>query len=112
MNPVSTALVFAIAFAAPLSASLAQDTPKAAIGVAFLAKNNRVKVAEVRPGGPADLMGVRAGDTITHAGGKRIISEGKLSALIRALKVGDAFELTVKRDGKSLHLTGTAVARQ
>ncbi len=97
--------------AAVPSTSVAQNTPRAALGVAIQGDNNKMEVAEVWPGGTGDLMGVDAGDVITHAGGKRINSSTKLTAYIRSLKVGDAVELTVKRKGKILQLTGTAMAR-
>jgi putative serine protease PepD len=112
MKTVPALIAAALALATVPSASNAQDKPTAAIGVAFQSENNRVKVAEVMPGGPGDLMGVRPGDILTHAGGKRINSPAKLSAFMRSLKVGDPVDLTVTRAGKSLKLTGTAMARQ
>jgi S1-C subfamily serine protease len=110
MNRFSAGIAIALAFAALPSASIAQ-TPAAGIGVAFVYEMNKAKVAEVMPGGTADMMGVRAGDIVTHAGGKRVTSQGRMSAFFRSLKVGDPVTLTVKRKGKSLQLTGKAVAR-
>lgn len=57
-------------------------------------------------------MGLRPGDIVTDAGGKRINAIGKLTAFISRLKVGDPVELTVKRKGESLQLKGTAMPRR
>ena len=112
MKKVSSLVAVALAFAAIPSASIAEIPPAVAIGVAFNPQDRAVEVAEVRPGGTGDLMGIHAGDIITHAGGKRINNLVKLKAFIRTLKPGDPVELTVKRKGQSLQLKGTAVARR
>lgn len=103
------ALFASIAFP---SASVAQDARPVTLGVAFQTEKIWVKVAEVRPRGIGDRIGLRPGDVITHAGGKRINSPGKLTTFIRNLKVGDPVELTVRRKGKSVLLSGTATAPQ
>lgn len=112
MNRVSTAIGVALAFAAVSSASIAQTPSPAAIGVAFQTEKNQLTVMEVLPGGSGDLMGVRPGDVITHAGGRKMTFPSRLTAFIRTLKVGDPVELTVTRKGKSLQLKGTAMARR
>ena len=112
MNRVSTRILVALALAAVPAAAAAQKAPSAAIGVAMVTQNNRIEVAEVWPGGTGDLMGIRPGDVITHAGGKRMNSQTKLTAFISSLKIGDPVELTVKRKGESLQLKGTAMARR
>jgi S1-C subfamily serine protease len=103
----------AFALVAVPSASIAQQAPKAALGIAMLTDqtNRKVKVADLRPGGTGHLMGIRAGDVITHAGGKRINSLAKMDAYVSKLKVGDPVELTVTRRGKIMQLKGTAMAR-
>ena len=109
MDKVSATIAVAVAFAVVPSASIAQGAPKAApFGFALIDEDKKVKVAAVKPGGTAALMGMRPGDVITHAGGKRINATYKLSGFIRGLKAGDAVELTVEREKKSLQLTGTA----
>ncbi len=114
MKALSSSVIAAVAlaFTAAPSASIARIAPRAAIGVAIVDQMNKLKVAELLPGGTGDLMGIRAGDVITHAGGKRITSRAKLTAFTQKLKVGDPVELTVKRKGESLQLTGTAMARR
>ena len=112
MKTAPATIAIALAFAALPTASIAEPAPKAGIGVAFIANNGDMKVAEVWPGGTGDLMGVRAGDVVTHARGKRINSTTKMTAYVSSLKVGDPIELTIKRKGESLQLKGTAMARK
>jgi 2-alkenal reductase len=78
-------------------------------------------VLEVTPGGPADLAGVKAGDTPSriqnlNSGGDLIIAfDGKpvstfdqlLSYLITGKSPGDTVVLTVLRDGEQVDLTVT-----
>lgn len=113
MNKVTAAIALALAFAAAPSVAIA-GAPAVVLGMAFYSEDSRlnpqVNVALVKPGGIAELMGVRPGDVVTHAGGKRMTSDQKLTGYIRNLKVGDAIELTVKRSGKALQLTGRATS--
>lgn len=111
MKTISATIAIALALAAVPSASIAQPAPAVTLGVAFLAQNNRVKVAEVRPGGTGDLMGVQAGDIIILAGDQRVNSIAKLTAYLRKLSPGDTVALTVRRGGENLELTGTALER-
>ena len=120
MYKVSATTAIALAFAAVPSATIAQQPTKtvglnspAALGVMFITENNsKVKVAALLPGGAGELMGIRPGDIVTHAGETRINSMGKLTWFIGKLKVGDPVEITVNRKGQSLKLKGTAMARQ
>ncbi|HWT11718.1 MAG TPA: PDZ domain-containing protein [Allosphingosinicella sp.] len=112
MKRAFATMAVALAVAALPSASIAERAQRAAIGVAIHVQGNRVLVAEVMRGGTGDLMGVRADDVITHAGGRPINSEERLADYIRRLNVGDPVELTVRRRGESLQLTGTAMARR
>jgi 2-alkenal reductase len=82
-------------------------------------------VIEVTEGGPADLAGIRAGDTPTrvqrlNAGGDLITAfDGKpvitfdelLSYLITTKSPGDNVVLTVLRNGESVDITVTLGAR-
>ena len=94
------------------SASIAQDPRPVTLGVAFQTQKSWVKVAEVRRGGIGDRIGLRPGDVITHAGGRLINSQAKLTTYIRGLNAGGRVELTVRRKGKQVLLTGTAMAPQ
>ena len=82
-------------------------------------------VIEVTEGGPADLAGIRAGDTPTrvqrlNAGGDLITAfdskpittfDDLLSYLITTKSPGDTVVLTVLRDGQSVDITVTLGAR-
>ncbi|GAA4712412.1 PDZ domain-containing protein [Sphingomonas lutea] len=111
MTKVIPVMAFSLALATAPALSTAQPSPKAGIGVAFQTQNKKIKVAEVMPGASGALMGIQAGDVITHAGGKPMSSQTRLTAYFSSLKVGDPVVLTVKRKGQSLELKGTAIAR-
>lgn len=111
MKRLFALMAFVLALAAVPPASNAERPRRAALGIAIDIQYNRLRIAEVMPGGSGDRMGVRAGDVITHVGGQRINSDRRLSAYIRGLAVGDPVELTVVRGGETLQLIGTAMAR-
>ena len=96
--------------AAPSGGVAASETP-AGLGILFMGVRNDVTVKGLQPGGAAQLMGVKLGDVITDAGGRRVTSASRLTSYIQRLKVGDPVQLTVRRKGKSLQLNGTAQAR-
>ncbi len=62
------------------------------------AKGGAVVVTEVAPAGPAASAGLRAGDAIAKAGGRKIDSAGDLARALYAAEPG-AFPLEVARDG-------------
>ncbi len=82
-------------------------------------------VIGVTPGGPADLAGIKAGDTPTrigqlNAGGDLIVAfddkpvisfDELLSYLVTTKSPGDTVVLTVLRDGRSIDITVTLGAR-
>lgn len=59
-----------------------------------------VMVAEVEKGGPAALAGIRKGDIIVEADGKKIKDGGDLQRILQAKNVGDQMSVVVLRDGK------------
>ena len=59
-----------------------------------------VEVAEVEPGGPAYISGVRAGDVIVNLDGERVIDPGKLLRIVDKHKVGDKIKIRYRRDGQ------------
>jgi putative serine protease PepD len=71
------------------------------IGLEDAPNSAGARVAQVRPGTPADDAGLRANDVITRAGGKRITSADELRAAINAQQPGDTISLTYRRNGKS-----------
>lgn len=104
-----------------LGISSSSDLTLNAIEALGLTTYTGAYVLEVTPDGPADLAGVKAGDTPSrlqglNAGGDLIIAfDGKsvntfdqlLSYLITGKSPGDTVVLTVLRDGKEVDLTIT-----
>ncbi|SRR6266487_1757523 len=64
-------------------------------------------VAEVVPGGPADKAGLRKGDLVTKIGNKTISDSKALVSVVRAGKVGDTLQITIRRDGNEQQVTAT-----
>ncbi len=59
----------------------------------------------VNPGGPADTAGLRAGDVILSFEGSPISDSGEFVVKIRARKVGDSVDLTIRRGGTTRDVT-------
>jgi membrane-associated protease RseP (regulator of RpoE activity) len=64
-----------------------------------------VVVVEVMPDSPAEDVGLRHGDVITHVNGKLIEDEEELSKDIHQVGAGKEVKLTVIRDGKKREMT-------
>jgi putative serine protease PepD len=60
---------------------------------------SEAKVAEVRPGTPADKAGLQAGDVISAIGGTRVTSADQLRSAIDARRPGASISLTFVRNG-------------
>jgi S1-C subfamily serine protease len=71
-----------------------------------------VKLSAVAKGGPADTAGVRGGDVIVKLAGRKIDNIYDYTYAIEALKVGQAVELVVLRNGKNLNLQVTPGSRE
>jgi putative serine protease PepD len=63
--------------------------------------------APVRPGGPADLAGIRPGDVITEIDGRPVQGSQELIVAIRSMRPGDVVELTYERRGREREATVT-----
>jgi hypothetical protein len=66
-----------------------------------------LKIAGVRPGGPADKGGLQGGDVIVGFGGKPIATIHDYMESLNRYKPGDSVELVIKRDGKEKKVTVT-----
>lgn len=72
----------------------------------------RITIAEVVPGSPAQRAGLRAGDEVVEVEGKSVA--GMKARRVRELatrNVGESLRLALRRDGGRLEITMTAVAR-
>lgn len=70
-----------------------------------------VVIAGVAPGGPADLAGIRAGDTIVELSGRSIENIYDYTFALDALSVGEPTAITVVRSGKRVTLIATPTSR-
>ena len=64
-------------------------------------------VEAVRPEGPADLAGIKAGDRVVRINGKDVANINDYMASMRDNKPGDVIEVVVLRDGKETPLKVT-----
>jgi hypothetical protein len=97
-------------------AQQAQPTAAAAqsqvgLGIAIEADPQGPRVSAVVPAGTAAAAGVRPGDVLLQFGGKPITGPQSANEYVQGLKVGDPVSITVKRDGRTIELTGKALAR-
>lgn len=64
-----------------------------------------VVVGPVRPGGPADVAGLREGDVLTGIGSYTLQNLGQLQSVVAAKRPGDSISLTAWRDGADREVT-------
>ena len=58
-----------------------------------------VRLADVRPGGPAERAGLRSGDIVVRLGGVTVRTLDDLVFVLRSRRAGDAVEVVYLRDG-------------
>jgi S1-C subfamily serine protease len=66
-----------------------------------------LKLTGIRPGSPADVGGLKAGDIIVEFAGKAVTDLYTYSEALYAQKPGDAVKIAYLRDGKRLETTVT-----
>lgn len=64
----------------------------------------------ISPGGPADKVGMRAGDVITYFDGREVANSDELIVMIRSKNVGDKIKVKYERNGITREVTVTLVA--
>lgn len=69
----------------------------AIMGVDSVAGSDEPKLGAVKSGGPADKVGVKAGDVVTRFAGKRIRTFSELMAEVKLHKPGEKLEMEVRR---------------
>jgi len=82
-------------------------TPEVAKGLGNGAPSSGALVAQVEPGSPADKAGAKPGDVITTVAGKTMKDPADVQRTIFSGKVGNKVDVTVWRDGKTVHLWPT-----
>jgi aminopeptidase YwaD len=66
-----------------------------------------MKIGGIRPDGPAEKAGLKAGDIIVKMAGKKVTNIYDYMGVLSELKVGDVVEVMVLREGKSLTVSAT-----
>jgi S1-C subfamily serine protease len=78
---------------------------------AFDYQGEGVKVDDVTADSPAAKAGIRGGDLLTHVDGKQVKNLREYAAMLREMKPGQEVQATIVRDGKTLKVRVTVVAR-
>ena len=84
------------------------------LGVSVLDRNDGglgAMIAEVSPGSPADLAGMKVDDVVIQADGSPVDGQPALVAAIRDKSPGDSIKIDVLRDGERITLTATLIER-
>ena len=84
------------------------------LGVSVLDRNDGglgAMIAEVSPGSPADLAGMKVDDIVIQADGSPVDGQPALVAAIRDKSPGDSIKIDVLRDGERITLTATLIKR-
>ena len=83
-------------------------------GVSVLDRNDGglgAMIAEVSPGSPADLAGMKVDDVVIQADGSPVDGQPALVAAIRDKSPGDTIKIDVLRDGERITLTAKLIER-
>ncbi len=83
------------------------DRKRAMLGIAVRHEKDGTTVVAVTPDSPAERAGVKVGDVITDISARSMTFHGTAPADLAWLRAGEPVELTVLRDGKTLHLKAT-----
>jgi membrane-associated protease RseP (regulator of RpoE activity) len=106
-------LALVLVFGLALGVGIANDnvtqlgTISRCVPVSLAAYNNGTCGSSHAPASPAQLAGLRVGDTITAFDGHPVSTFTQLGGLIRGVPAGSGVTLTVRRDGKLLTLHTT-----
>jgi hypothetical protein len=85
----------------------------AGLGVNIISDGGQgVLVTQVHPGSPADEMGLRRNDRITHLNGQQVSSDQQFISRIRNMNPGDEVELEVLRNRDERIVRGELESRQ
>ena len=71
-----------------------------------------MKIGGIRPGGPAEKAGLKAGDVITKMAGKKILNIYDYMGVLGELKAGDVVDVEALRGGASVTVQATMQKRK
>ena len=66
-----------------------------------------MKINSVRPKGPAEKAGLKAGDIIVGLAGKKVLNIYDYMGILGELKAGDVVDVDVLRDGRKMTVKAT-----
>ncbi|MGZ4411101.1 MAG: S1C family serine protease [Gaiellaceae bacterium] len=89
------------AVASQLIGSGKVDHPYLGVRIGTVAARAGAKISQVNSGTPAAKAGLRSGDVITAANGKKITTADQLRSIIQSMHAGDKLKLTYLRAGAS-----------
>ncbi len=64
-------------------------------------------IEQIVENGPADKVGIKVGDVVTHCNGIEIVTGQEVSEALASRKIGDTIVLTVNRDGQIIDFSVT-----
>ncbi len=70
-----------------------------------------MKISGIRPNGPAEKAGLKAGDILTKLGGKGILGIYDYMGILGELKAGQEVEVEYLRDGAAMKTKATMAKR-
>ena len=76
----------------------------AVLGVTLEEKSKKLRVTEIHEKSGAKTAGMKTGDIIVAAAGKKVADREALGKVVAKLRVGDDLDLTVQRDGKKIEM--------
>jgi len=88
------------------SAESGQGGATLGVNVASSQDNQGVVVARIRPGTPADQMGLRPRDRVISINGQPVASVDEFISTIRGMKPGTEVQLSIDRDGNTREIRG------
>ncbi|HPD15540.1 MAG TPA: PDZ domain-containing protein [Planctomycetota bacterium] len=81
------------------------------LGVATREQDNKLVIAQVTPGSPADKAGIKANDVLLKIAGRELDSTSDLMEAVAGLQAGDEVEVEVQREEKKLSLKAKLTTR-
>lgn len=103
--------VAAVAQAQQAQPAAAAAQPAVGLGVGIGDAPEGATITMVAPGSTAAALGMRAGDVLLQVGGRPVTGPQVVTEYVQSLNVGDPVSVLVRRDGRTLELTGKALAR-
>jgi len=91
----------------PLTPDVASQYNLSVDSGAFVIPSTDASGPSIIAGSPADTAGLQESDVITQVGSTKIDQTHSITSVIDQHSVGDKLDLTVVRDGKTIHLTAT-----